>query len=267
MIYRILFSPLVHCSVGHSEADAVFRKLDVVSVKSAALSDEINTIVKDALVKFHELARSNSKLSADNINRSQSFLQKIEGATKDEVMKQNRIMVQDLGNALKELDAAEERHLADRQSFSDNSSKNSVKLDRLGAELHGIDKEVDRTLSNLILDATKSRRCVLGFCVDTKKTRQIRALIQKLADKRTTVEAEFGQASENSSLKQRSTRDMFVDEHYRIGSLRGAVKSCLDTIADSVEEDSVEPELIDIIKGQAKMLIAECRKYINQHKF
>lgn len=253
--------------MGDPTADELFRKLDDRSVKMAALTREINTFVNNTLAKYHELTQSNSKLCADTINRSQSYLQKIEDAPKDEDMKQHRIIVQVFRNVLKDVNTALERCAAIYQSFTDTTQKNEAKLIRLSGELFEIAVEVDHMSRSLKLDAIKSRRCILGVCVDTEKTRQIRALIQKLEDKETTVHAELVQATENSSSKERRMRNTFDNQFKRIRELRGGIDSPIYTIIKVIENGVHNSDIIDIIKGEIGISIAECKIYIAKHKF
>lgn len=242
--------------------------MDDHSVKIAAITSEINTLAKNTLDEYYKLTKSNSKLCGTFMNRSESYLQKIQTATKDEAMKQHRVVVQAFENGLKELNSAQEGREKTRQSFLDAARKNAAKITRLTGEFNDkLQLEAFHQIVRLEVDAIKSRRCILQFCWDTELTRQIKSLIQKLNEKQTKVLVELGQAFKNSDFKMKNTQKKFDDEFYSISKVITHVKTTSSDINEIIKEDLHDPYIISLIKEDVERLIAECRKYIAEHEF
>lgn len=227
----------------------------------------INALAKNTTDKWYKLAQSSYEWCGVAINHSQTYLPKIQNSTKDEAMKQHRNLVQVLEKDLKEINSVQEKRAEIFQSFLEATRKNDDRLKKLGGDFnYKIKRDVITLIICLNVDAINSRRCIWRICWDTKLTRKIKSLIQKIETKLGNVSEDIDIAFKNSDSKIAETKNKFKVEHIKISDIMVQAKSALGNLNDIIEEDLHNSAIIKEINIFFKKLIEKCQTYRSGHK-
>lgn len=227
----------------------------------------MDTLVENTKEKYFVLTHSNYEWCGATISRFQAYLQRIQNCTKDEAMKQHRIEIQVLKDGLNKITSAQHGLEKTYSNFLTIARKNVAQTSQLNGEFNRYSAyHVEELLIYLMLEAEKSRQCILKICWDTKETSQIRSLIQTIEQKQDKILLDLEMALQNARIHMDKMKTTFGDDILAIRGVIPQVKVAMSTINDVIEADSHDSVALNEIKIAVQKLIEECRKYRARHE-
>lgn len=227
----------------------------------------MSTLVENTKEKYFVLTHSNYEWCGVTINRFEAYLQRIQNSTKDEAMKQHRVEIRVLKDGLNKITSAKQGLEKTYSNFLTIARKNVGQTTQLNSEFNRYSYvHVEWLLIRLLLEAEESRQCVLQICWDTKKTREIRSLIQTIEKKRDKILLDLEVALQNAGIHMEKMKTTFGEDILAIRNVIPQVRVAMNTINDVIEEGSHDSVTINEIKVAVQKLIEECRKYRARHE-
>ena len=265
--YQNLVDLLLSCSVGDFAVNETLRKLDKFSVRIEKVSSDINGLVEDTMDKSADLIQSNHEWCAVAVNLFPLYLQQLQNASKDEAMKQHRIVIPVLENGFKKITAAQKRLEEIWSSFSEASGRNITLSFQINGEFNEYrDHYVYKLNQHLQSDEAGSIRCMFWICSDTSLTYHIRSMLDEIAKKMEKVRKDLDTEFKNSDPKINETRAKLKREVVAISDVKSQAQITLDTIKDIIEVGAHDSVIINEIKISAEKLIKECQNYKARHE-